>query len=570
MAALRELLISFGVEFDTAKLDEGTKAVESSLDRMIGGGKKLLGAFQELAIVAIVGKWTEAVVDGSVELLHASERIGLGAQQLKFWRYAGSLVGVEAGEMDIALRRLSVAIGGLGPEGKDLTAIFTKLGISTKDAHGNVRTLDDVLPDIVANFSKLKEGPEQTAAAVKLFGRNGAALVPFLKQGKEGLASMNVEFIKLAGVVNNESLEAAENYEQSQIKLGVVWKSLRSAAVSWLIPMLSKLSDWAIDLSVAFRDWNKETGFLSTAIKTGLVYALLTLVPILWSLLAPLLLSTAQFALLALAVDDFIGAWEGKDSLIGSIIDKAFGPGTTQKIVKWIKGAVDKIKFWFDHIDLSGALLEIGTLVQKIVALWEDPNLTPQQKFQALLDFIGGNFRKIMKALLGDVGGDIVTEFVGAVTEVISAFNELYGIAKTIFGWIVDAIGAVSFGTSDAIANLKARDEAAVREDEETSRKNFPALVPADVQNAFGPQSPASPAAQTGGGNFFGPAPAPIFAPAPPVVAPEVNMYVNVAPGTTPQQAQALAAAGAKGAAAGLKAPNRAAAASVGRTGFKS
>lgn len=571
-SALREILVSFGVEFDTKDLQKGIGETEGGLNSLINIGHKLAQAWEEIALVEVVKTWVEAVVGASVELLHASERIGVSADQLKFWRYAGQLAGVEAGQLDVALQRLSRAIGTPGPEAQQLALTLKSLGVNGKDAHGKIKQLDQLLPEIVEGFSKLKEGPEQTAAAMQLFGRSGAALVPLLKKGKEGLAELKAEFSALGGAVDEDLLKNSEALEESQIRLGVTWKYLREQAVGWLLPILTKMSDYAIELSVAFAKWNKETGILQMALKTGLVYSLYVLIPLVWGLVAPLLATVAAFAAVVLLVDDFKTAWEGGDSLIGRIIDKVFGPGTTAKIVAWIKHVIQEIQDFWAKIDFGGALTEVGTLVEAITSIFGDGSKSAQEKFQELLDFIGGNFRDVMKALLGDTAGDVVAEFVGAITEVISAFDELYGIVKGVLQGIADAIttilGPPIAWVSDALANLHAGQDADERNNKsraaageapsaaafDTTKKPWYQRVVASVVG-FQPQD-AVPVPNAAAPSAPGGAP----------VAPVVNMSVQVAPGTTAQQARALGKAGADGARAGLAAPNRAAAAGLGRT----
>lgn len=582
MASLRELLLVFDVQMDTGPLEKGVEQAERGFSRLIGGVKKLGSVWEEVALVAVVSHWVEAVVDGSVDLLHASERIGLSAQQLKFWRYAGQLVGVEAGEMDISLRKLSQAIGGLGPESKEVTEIFTKLGVKTKDAHGEVRTLDDILPDIVANFAKLKEGPEQVAAAVKLFGRNGAAMIPFLKQGADGLRKMNTEFLALAGTVNNESLEAAESFEQSQIKLGVVWKTLRSAAVSWLIPMLEKVSNFAIDAAVAFRNWNKETDFLATAIKTGLVYSLIVVAPLLWSIVAPLLVVAAELAAATLLVDDFVGAWQGKDSLIGRIIDRVFGKGTTQKIVAWLKEAAKTVEDWWGNLDFGAALKRFGEFVKLISALWGDNTKDAQDKFQALLSYIEGAWRAGMKKALGDVGGDVLTEIVSGVLEVVAAFREVWDILQDIADFITSIFGPLFFHIADALDNIDAREKRGKADGKHRDVPSSEGLTPEQAAGGAGKPSAglsylqqlaAQPTADGGGAGVFGYASVPAAAgSSTTTVENHVPVTVQVAPGTPAWQAAALRGAAKDGvskALDGFTSPNRAADAGLRRGGNK-
>lgn len=86
--------------------------------------------------------------------------------------------------------------------------LLASLGIQARDASGHLRPMSDLLPDIAEKFKTMPAGTERTALALKLFGKNGMALMPFLARGKEGIAELEKQSDKLGNTLSGKDLKA--------------------------------------------------------------------------------------------------------------------------------------------------------------------------------------------------------------------------------------------------------------------------------------------------------------------------------------------------------------------------
>jgi len=364
--ALREIIAHFGFDFDGKKADEADKKighVKHSAEHSAHGVETLIHAANALLGVSIareVREWVESIAQSAVEIENTAQATGLSTKALQVWQFGAKQANLDAGEFAMSLRRLSTALAGGVDETGSQSKVFAKLKISTKDAHGQVRQLGDVLPEIADRFHDMKDGAAKAALAQELFGRQGARMIPLLNKGSAGVAELTRDFEELGGGFQPEAIERAEEFHKQTVRLSVAFDSLKNLIAIGIFPRISKLVE-AVTRGVAnFASWAKNTtlvtsavGSLTTAIGFGLFKAL-----------QPYLGPGLKFVAIFLAVDDLIGFLEGKDSLIGKILNGWFGDGTATVVRDWINDAIEWFRSGFDDmravIPVFVAALEAG------------------------------------------------------------------------------------------------------------------------------------------------------------------------------------------------------------------
>jgi len=136
------------------------------------------------------------IVGGVTQSLDAidklSIRTGISAQALQGYGVAAKLAGVETEQFAGAVSRLGVSIG-KADEGGAFDKTLKSIGLSLKE----VRSLapEKQFATIAESIRGLPTDAERAAAAVEIFGKQGAALVPLFR---EGAASID-ELLERAG-----------------------------------------------------------------------------------------------------------------------------------------------------------------------------------------------------------------------------------------------------------------------------------------------------------------------------------------------------------------------------------
>lgn len=89
---------------------------------------------------------------------------------------------------------------------------FDDLGIKVKDATGKLKTNEQLLLEVANAFQKMPDGARKSAIALKLFGLEGAKLIPFLNEGAKGIQAFEDEAARLGIVFSDEQIKAAEAF----------------------------------------------------------------------------------------------------------------------------------------------------------------------------------------------------------------------------------------------------------------------------------------------------------------------------------------------------------------------
>lgn len=143
------------------------------IGKLIGSGiSQLANAFTDAArSAASYAKSVANAVDATQDL---ANRTGIGVEALQSLQVAAKLGGVD--DVSAAFDKLTVAIGKAGESGD--TGAFDRLGLNFEQLRS--MSPEEQFRAIAAAISALPGEAERAAAAVAIFGKSGAQLVPFL------------------------------------------------------------------------------------------------------------------------------------------------------------------------------------------------------------------------------------------------------------------------------------------------------------------------------------------------------------------------------------------------------
>ncbi|TSB04571.1 phage tail tape measure protein [Sphingorhabdus contaminans] len=167
------------------------------------------GFVATLGVDAVV-QAVKAGLDYASSLGEVAQQLGVTTSALQEYRYAGSQAGLATEEVDMALGQLTRRIGEGVNGTKAQVEAFEKLGISLKDAKGNVIATGDAIPLIADGLQKIKSPAEQSALLLDLFGKSGAKLLPLLSEGSKGVNQLRDAAQKLGLVLSSEQIAKAD------------------------------------------------------------------------------------------------------------------------------------------------------------------------------------------------------------------------------------------------------------------------------------------------------------------------------------------------------------------------
>ena len=186
-------------------------------------------------------------IDAADSLGKLSQQLGVSTESLSALNFAASLSGSSAEELSQAMTKLAKAATDTAAGTGEALGAFKALGVSVKDAAGNLRGTEDLLLELADRFSKIEDGTGKTAIAMRLFGESGARLIPFLNNGRAGLQGLREEAEQLGIVIGGETARKAEAFNDNMQRLAAQSERFRVAMVENLIGPLARVAERMAD-----------------------------------------------------------------------------------------------------------------------------------------------------------------------------------------------------------------------------------------------------------------------------------------------------------------------------------
>jgi hypothetical protein len=166
---------------------------------IIDGLQALSGVFTRVAsqVTALVSN-VNAGVDSLNDL---SARTGIGVEALQGYSLAAKLAGVDTEAFGTAVQKLAVNIGKATP-GDALDKALKNINLSVQE----LRALspEQQFSEIGAAISELPTAADRAAAAVAIFGKQGAALAPLFREGAASIEELQARAERL-GIIISET-----------------------------------------------------------------------------------------------------------------------------------------------------------------------------------------------------------------------------------------------------------------------------------------------------------------------------------------------------------------------------
>lgn len=222
-------------------------AVGQSRDRLLG-----LGATLGITGAAL-GLFVNGYADATGAIGDTAERTGISRERFQELGFAAKLTGSSSEVLAGALQKMNINVGAAAKGSKELTDMFSGLGIKLKNTDGSLKSTDEQFAMFVDRISKIKNPSLQAQAAVKIFGKSATELLPLIRGGSAGLQEMSDEARRLGIVLSDGAVRDGEAFgdvlDTLKAAIGGVGNTIGTA----LVPELSKMATWLTETIVKYR-----------------------------------------------------------------------------------------------------------------------------------------------------------------------------------------------------------------------------------------------------------------------------------------------------------------------------
>lgn len=216
----------------------------------------MLGAVGGVGSVAGILELAHATAEASEALADMSKITGETVPELQQIEYAAKQVGVPLDQVSTGFERVNVSIArAASGQDKISASLFKAMGISLKDAHGHIKTLDEILPQLESSFAKTKDPALRAAMAMQLFGRSGEEMLPLLTEGADKLEDYKRQFQEFGYTFTGEDQEGLEKFNEAWKEAELSMQGLADSIGSKLAPVMAPLLEEFATFIAKNREW---------------------------------------------------------------------------------------------------------------------------------------------------------------------------------------------------------------------------------------------------------------------------------------------------------------------------
>lgn len=257
-----------------SKLTAGLKAAQAKLNAF-GQGVAAVGA----SMLAVGGAATGALVaaaklfsDQGDAIAKLAKRTGLSTEAVSELGYAAELSGTDIGTVEIAIRKMQIAVTDAANGNKAAIETFDRLGVSVDQLRG--LTPDQQLEILADRLAAISDPATRAALAQDLFGKSGTQLIPMLEEGSAGLRNMRKEAVALGLSVGGKTAASAEVLNDSIGRLKATLNAVVFNTGAAVAPLLADLADKTAIVVAGVVEWIKANpGVVETALQIAAAVA---------------------------------------------------------------------------------------------------------------------------------------------------------------------------------------------------------------------------------------------------------------------------------------------------------
>jgi lambda family phage tail tape measure protein len=224
-------------------LKKKVEGVEKSTHFLKEGVKLLAEAF---AVEKVV-EYGKGLLETADRFGKMSQKTGIAVETLAGFAGAAELADVPLESLGKGLNKLSLNIVQAANGNIELAGTFKNLGINLRDSSGNLKNSGQVVKELGDKFQNLRDGPEKAAIAIKLFGKSGADLIPFLNEGSEQMEKFGL-------AISQDFSGRATAFLDTIKEIGFSLKNGAIKNLEALLPTLQELADAFLEFTKSKSD----------------------------------------------------------------------------------------------------------------------------------------------------------------------------------------------------------------------------------------------------------------------------------------------------------------------------
>lgn len=227
-------------------VDNASAGLENLSSLLSEFGKGVALGAMTAAVALLTTKFAELTreaINFGDQINDMSERWGVATESLSAMAYAAQLNDTSLQGIAHGFRGLAKTMDEANDPASESAQLFEQMGISIEDASGKTKDAETIMGELADKFKDMPNGMEKARLAMQLFGKAGAELIPYLNQGREGIAAMKKEAEEFGFKWGDESAAQAGQFNDNMDRMSFAVKGFFTQIAQYLLPTLVLVTD---------------------------------------------------------------------------------------------------------------------------------------------------------------------------------------------------------------------------------------------------------------------------------------------------------------------------------------
>jgi uncharacterized protein YjbJ (UPF0337 family) len=277
MSNLGSMVLELSANVARFQSDMGKAAhiAEQTAEKMTNTFKNVAGALGLAFSTDAIVEFGKHAIDVADELNKMAQKVGISVEALSALRVQANLSNVATDQLQGGLSKLAKTAADAAGGGKQSAAVYAALGVSVKDAAGNLKPMEVLLGEVAKKFASYQDSAAKTALAQQVFGKSGAELIPYLNDlGQKSLPEVIKQAEEFGAVVSTKTAKAAEDFNDNLTRMKTEAEGFANAVVAQVLPNLVELSKQMVDAGKTTDGYASSASGAATGIK-GFILSLI-------------------------------------------------------------------------------------------------------------------------------------------------------------------------------------------------------------------------------------------------------------------------------------------------------
>jgi hypothetical protein len=254
---LSQAVTELVIEADTSGADAYSRAMDGAADAAARGTSAASGFNVGLAVLGTriaaaalsIKQGLDYVVEFNKSLADMGQiatRVGLSLKDLQGVQFGGQVAGLSESQVNTGLEKSAQLLNDAQRNANSLSKEFEANGLSIRNANGQLISQNQLL-QVAADLVRRAASPQDAIAIAQMLGFT-KEWVPLLEQGAAHIRNLGDEAQKAGGIIDDETIKRAADFDEKWRKSSVEWSTYMKAAIADMLPAVDDLIDRAVKL----------------------------------------------------------------------------------------------------------------------------------------------------------------------------------------------------------------------------------------------------------------------------------------------------------------------------------